>query len=391
MLIFEAIFTLLRRSLGSVLKAMFGWATLALFGEVREKESKFLTVVVAAAAVWPLLLVGTVFPRQAALVLAVLPVPEGAPEEILRGVWIALTLLIPLGVGWALSRRNAAAEKRPWWKSLLLGFPTTLGIGLGFLFVCVAVPARKVSALASGRKEEHVAMAIAPEDYTKTVAGLRDALRRGGILLERREPPWSTRALGKLLHVFAGAILKAYQPEKLEYMCADEIEMTFYPNGVRLYGSEAMTARAHALLAESATDTPAMLCMTPEGQEIEHRIKALWKRRRDPNARLDADVQATAREMTETTLGFQEWETLYRQLLQVLVASRGASRLLQTALAGQGADRRSRRTQPRRLRRAARSARSYGGDRLRKEASDRSLKLIEKLADRMLGFLARRP
>ena len=369
---------------------MFGWATLALFGEVRQKESKFLTLVVAAAAVWPLLLVGTVFPRQAALVLAVLPVPEGAPEEIIRGVWIALTLLIPLGVGWALSRRSAAAEERPWWKSLLLGFPTTLGIGLGFLFVCVAVPARKVSALASGRKEEHVAMAIAPEDYTKTVAGLRDALRRGGIVLERQEAPWSTRALGKLLHVFAGAILKAYQPEELEYMCADEIEMTFYPNGVRLYGSEAMTARAHSLLAESATDTPAMLCMTPEGQEIEHRIKVLWKRRREANARLDADMQATAREMTATTLDFQEWETLYRQLLQVLVASRGASRLLQTALARQGADRRSRRTPARRLRRAARSARTFGGDRLRKEASDGSLKLIEKLADRVLGFLARR-
>jgi hypothetical protein len=396
-LIFEAIFTLLRRSLGSVLRAMFGWATLALFGEVREKERSFLTVVVAAAAVWPLLLVGTVFPRQAALVLAVLPIPEGTPESIMRGVWIALTILIPLSVGWALSRRNAAAEKRAWWKGLLLGFPTTLGIGLGFLFVCVAVPARKLSALASGRKEEHVALAIAPDDYSETVARLREALRRGGIPLERRETPWSTRALGRLLHVFAGAVLRTYQPQNLEYLCANEIEMTFYPNGIRLYGSQSMTARAHALIAESATDTPAMLCMAPEGQEIEHRIKALWKRRREANVRLDADVRAVARELSETTLGFQDWETLYRQLLQVLVASRGASRLLQTALAGTpgtaqapGADERRRRAGAKRLRGAARRARAYGGNRLRKEASDGSLKLIEKLAERMLGILTGR-
>ena len=79
MLILEAVFAFLRRSLGSVLRAMFGWATLALFGEVREKERPLLTVVVAAAAVWPFLLVGTIFPRPAALLLAITPVPEGAP------------------------------------------------------------------------------------------------------------------------------------------------------------------------------------------------------------------------------------------------------------------------------------------------------------------------
>jgi len=111
----------------------------------------------------------------------------------------------------------------------------------------------------------------------------------------------------------------------------------------------------------------------------------------------DADVRAVARELSETTLGFQDWETLYRQLLQVLVASRGASRLLQTALAGTpgtaqapGADERRRRAGAKRLRGAARRARAYGGNRLRKEASDGSLKLIEKLAERMLGILTGR-
>jgi uncharacterized membrane protein YhaH (DUF805 family) len=380
-LIFEAIFAFLRRSLGSVLRAMFGWATLALFGEVREKERPLLTLVVAAAAVWPLLLVGTIFPRPAALVLAVLPVPKGTPESIMRGVWIALTLLIPLGVGWALSRRNRD-RKRSWWKSLLLGFPTTLGLGLAFLFVCVAVPVRKVSALAAGRKEEHVPLAIAPEDYTTTVAKLGEALARGGIAAAPRRPPWGTRVLGRLLHAFAGAVLKAYQPEDLAFLCTDEIEMTFYPNGVRLYGDEAITARAHSLLAEAAMTTPALLCMSPEGQKLEERIRVLWKRRHEQTARLDADVQSMARELAETPLGF-----LYRELLQVVVASRGASKLIESALGG-GRD--SGKNRVRRLRHAARRARSYGGETLRKAAADRSLKVIEKVADRMLRMFAGR-
>ncbi len=399
MLIFEAIFAFLRRSLGSVLRAMFGWATLALFGEVREKERPLLTLVVAAAAVWPLLLVGHRFPAAGG---AASRGPAGArrarPNRSCAGVWIALTLLIPLGrrLGALTRRKRRGPKRRSRWKRLLLGFPTTLGLGLGFLFVCVAVPVRKVRGVRLRPKGGARSLwRFAPEDYTETVAKLREALTRGGVPVEPREPPWGTRALGRLLHVFAGAVLSAYQPENLEYLCTDEIEMTFYPNGVRLYGGEAVTARAHALLAESATATPALLCMSPDGQEIEHRVKMLWKRRAERNARLDRDVQALARELADTTLGFRDWETLYRELLQVVVASRGASRLIQTALAGRAVAApegkgEPRRVPVRRLRRAARRARAYSGATLRKEASDRSLKLIEKLAERVFGILTRR-
>ncbi len=390
MLILEAIFTFLRRSLGSMLRALFGWATLALFGEVREKERPFLTLVVAAAAVWPFLLVGTIFPRQAALLLAIVPVPKGTPESIVRGIWIVLTVAIPFGVGWALSRRTRAPEERGWGKALLLGIPTTLGLGLGFLFVCVAVPVRKLAALFSGKKEEHVALAMAPEDYSSTVAQLREALLAGGVPIESRPAPWGTRALGKLLHIFAGAILRSYQPENLEFSASPEIQLTFYPNGVRLYGGETVTARAHALLVECATGTPALLTMSPEGQKLEKRIKALWARRRDAHPELDRDVQELARELADTSLGFRDWETLYRELLQLVVASRGASRLIQRTLEKDEEKAGRRRRPRRRLRNAIHSARGRGGKRLREIAADRSLKLIERLAYRMLAIFARR-
>ena len=388
MLILEAIFAFLRRSLGSMLRALFGWATLALFGEVREKERPFLTLVVAAAAVWPFLLVGTVFPRQAALLLAIVPVPKGTPESIVRAVWILLTVAIPLGVGWALSRRTRRPDERGWGKALLLGFPTTLGLGLGFLFVCVAVPVRKIAALFSGRKEEHVPLAVAPEDYMETVAKLREALVRGGVPVSPRPPPWGTRALGKVLHLFAGAVLRSYQPEDLEFSASADIQMTFYPNGVRLYGEEFVTARAHALIVESAAGTPALLTMSPEGQKLEKRIKDLWARRRDARAEFDRELQKAARELADTPLGFRDWETLYRELLQLVVASRGASHLIQRSI--EKAEGPGRRYRPRRIRRAVHTARSRGGERLRQAAADRSLKLIERLADRMLSIFAKR-
>ena len=389
MLLLEALFAFLRRSLGSILRALFGWATLALFGEVREKERTFLTIVVAAAAVWPLLLVGTIFPRQAALLLAVVPVPKGTPESVVRGVWIGLTLLIPFGVGFALSRRSGS-RRGGGWRGALLGFPATLGIGLGFLFVCIAVPARKVAALASNRKEDHVPLAVPPEDYTATAAQLQRALARGGLAVERREPPWGTRMLGRLLHVFAGAILGRYQPKEMVYLRSPGLAVTIYPNGVQLYGRESDTARAHALVVESATGTAALLTMSAEAQKIEQRIKHLWKRRGERRASIEPGLMAVARELAETPMGFTDWETLYRELLQIVVASRGASRLIEVSFAERkkpGSQSPSRR---RSLSRVTRRARTYGGEGLRRAAAAGSLKIIEKLADRMLRIFAPR-
>ncbi|MGE5414968.1 MAG: hypothetical protein ACM3NW_12385, partial [Syntrophomonadaceae bacterium] len=367
------------------LRAIFGWATLALFGEVPEDEKTLLTATVGAAALWPFLVTGTVFPRQAALFLTVVPVPKGTPEEVVRIVWIVLTVAVPLGVGWALSRRRAAAIPR--WKSVFMGFPAALGIGLAFLVACVAVPARKLAALARGRKDEHVPLAIEPEDYSKTVARLRQALDRAGIRLSPREPPWATRVLGRILHAFAGGVLGTYLPKRLQFLWSPQVELTFYPNGVRVSGTEGHTSRAHALLAESATSSPALQCMSADGQKAEKRLKALWARREEGGS-LDAAIQREARRLAAASLDYDDWQILYRELLQVLVASRGAQALIRTAMEEAETGKESR--VPARFGRVVGRARSYGSDRLASAAANRSADVFAKLLGRMFGALGRR-
>jgi hypothetical protein len=391
MVLLQALFALIRRSLGSVLKAIFGWATLALFGEVREDERALLTATVGAAAIWPFLVVGTAFPRQAAVFLTIVPVPKGTPEEIVRAVWIALTALVPLGVGWALSRRDSAAGSDRW-KRILAGFPATLGLGAAFLLACVAVPIRKLSAMARGRKDDHVPLAIPAEDYAATVLRMREALEDAGVPVLPQRPPWATRALGRILHVFAGAVLGAYLPEKLEFLHSPELELTFYPNGVRVFGAEKTTARAHALIAEVATASPALQCMSPEGQEIEKRIKNLWGRRQGES--IDRAIRAEARRLAEASLDYDDWQILFRELLQVVVAARGASSLIRRAVEKRSDAAReepSRQCGPgRRLRRTVREARSYGRSRLQAPAAKRSLDVFQSLVGGVLGLLARR-
>jgi hypothetical protein len=384
----QALFALLRRSLGSVLKAIFGWATLALFGEVREDERGLLTATVAAAAIWPFLVTGTVFPRQAALFLTIVPVPKGTPAEIVRVIWIVLTLLVPLGVGWALSRRSRRADG-PAWKSVLMGFPASLGIGLAFLVACVAVPVRKLVAMARGRKDEHVPLAIEPEAYASTVEPLRRALARAGIHLQPRRPPRATRVLGRILHAFAGEVLGAYIPERLVFLWSPHLELTFYPNGVRVSGSESRTARAHALLAEAATASPALQCMSPEGQKIEKRLKALWERRKQAAA-LDDAIQREARRLAAASIDYDDWQILYRELLQVLVASRGAEGVLRTAMEEAETGRESPARRVTRFGSVLSRARTYGQSSIASVATNRGADVFARILDRVLGAIAGR-
>ena len=58
MAILQALISYLSRSAGKALNAIFGWAVVALFGQTSQKEQTVLSAVVAAAAAWPLLLLG---------------------------------------------------------------------------------------------------------------------------------------------------------------------------------------------------------------------------------------------------------------------------------------------------------------------------------------------
>ncbi len=126
-----------------------------------------LSIAVGAAAAWPLLVIGVVFPKQAALVLALLPLPEQTPASLVRVVWIVLAVATPVGVGWIMAR-SAPPSRGGGWRRLLLGFPATLGLGLAFLVACVAVPITKLAAFAARKKEEHVALVVPPEEYEPT-------------------------------------------------------------------------------------------------------------------------------------------------------------------------------------------------------------------------------
>src|SRR5690349_12827215 len=152
MAILQALLTLLGRSAGKILNAVFGWAVRALFGQTSSREQSFLSAIVAAAVAWPLLLVGIAAPKVAALLIAFVPIPHWVPAWIVRVVWLALAVLVPFGVGIALAAKGPPQVRRESLvKRVLRGIPVTIGMATAFIIMFVSVPVMRFAALVRRR------------------------------------------------------------------------------------------------------------------------------------------------------------------------------------------------------------------------------------------------
>ena len=87
MAILQALIAFLGRSAGKSPERGLGWAVRALFGGTSGTESRLLTVVVALAALWPILLVGIAWPKVAVFALTFVPLPKWVSDETVRWVW----------------------------------------------------------------------------------------------------------------------------------------------------------------------------------------------------------------------------------------------------------------------------------------------------------------
>ncbi len=335
MVLLQGLFAYVRRSASSIVKALFGWAVRALFGDVTKTEESVLSGVVGAAAIWPLLLVGVAFPKIAAAVLAFVPLSRNAPEWLVRTIWIVLAAIVPFAVGIAVSIRSSApprSEGRA--RRMLRGFPITLGLASAFAAAFVISPFRRLRALARGRRDEHVPIVVDASVYHRVAEQIRRTLVWGGIRVERVRAPASLTAPARLLRFFAGRAFSHRFPRRLEFLTGRNLDVVVNPNGITLQGHPDITARAHALVAEELTHSLAFQTTDPEAQRVEKEIKAVWAvldtdpPRHAGSPALLARLAEIGRELTQLAVPFDEWEVVYREMLQLARALHGGPSLL---------------------------------------------------------------
>jgi hypothetical protein len=312
-----------------------GWAVGALFGQTTRREGIFLSLIVVAAVAWPILLVGIVAPKIAVQMIALVPLPDGVPSWIVRLGWIALALVIPLGVGVAVSVKTPPAMRSgSQIARVLRGFPITVGLASAFAIIFVSVPIMRAAALMRRQKITDIPLIMSASAYHEVAAKICEVLNRQGLSLRAAEPGWWVSAPLRLLTWLGGESLRSHVPKRFEHFVAHDLALSLYPSGLVLRGRPARLTWAHGLVAEAVVHTEGLQTIDPKAQALEQRLRPLWRSYDlDPAGRArSADVahelEQVTRDLRTLQVDWDDWQVLYRQILQLGRAAHGERQLL---------------------------------------------------------------
>ncbi len=338
MVIVQAIFSLLSKLAGKVLNAVFGWAVVALFGRSSPRQQTVLTGLVGAAAVWPLLLVGIAVPKIAALVIAFVPYSRHIPTLVLRFIWIALALGVPIAIGLVVANKAPPGSPRESFaKRVVRGFPITAGIAGAFVLMFVVVPVLRLLSIARGRQDEHVPMLTTGAGYERVAAIIDVILQRHRLNARRAPPAWWLMAPARVLGFFGGRALRGFMPADLAYWLGPGLELALYPSDLLIRGAKSKASWAHGVLSEGLTRGPGLQTLDADAQKLEQQIRDIWAAVEEETERRDVAALheryvAIAAELGKIAVPYDDWQVLYRETVQLGRALDGEPQLLELAL-----------------------------------------------------------
>jgi hypothetical protein len=343
--ILQGLISLLTRSVGKIFSSLFDWAVIALFGRAEGSRKVLLSGLVGAAAIWPVLLVGIAAPKLVLFVVAFVPLSDSVPAGVMRALWIALAVLVPVTVGIVLKVQAPSDRPRPGWLgSIARGFPITLGLCAAFLLLLITVPVLRISSAVRGRQDVDVPLLTTGQSYDVATKLVAETLRRHGIPMAETSPPWWSALPSSILQRVGREALTPYVRARSAYFRGGDLEVTLYPNALMIRGSVADAARAHGVLVEALTGHADMLqTVSAEAQDIERQIQRVWTvYRENPEAHrnawaLSSRLSDIAAEIARRSLSFDEWQVVYRQALQLSRALNGEPQLVEQALGQESA------------------------------------------------------
>jgi hypothetical protein len=139
-----------------------------------------------------------------------------------------------------------------------------------------------------------------------------------------------------VLRVLGGRLLAEQIPRDIYFFRSDELDVVANPNGITLQGEKKAAARAHGWICETATLGPGLQTVDAAAQALEHELKDIWavfrrdRRSHTRSAVLRSAIHALSKKLEKTNVDFDDWQVLYREILQVARAIEGEPQLFQT-------------------------------------------------------------
>jgi hypothetical protein len=314
-----------------------GWMVEALFGKTTGHRRRLFQALIAAAIVWPVLLFGILVPKLAVQILAFVPLPDSVPAWTVRLVWIALAVFIPLAVGAAVAvQAPTSARHGPLVWRVLRGYPITVGVTVSFGIIFLSVPVIQLATLIRKQASIAIPLIMDASAYRQVARRACHVLNRQGFSFRPADPGWWVTLPMAVLTRLGGDALRSNVPDRLEHFETDDLTMSLYPSGLLLRGQRERLTWAHGLIAEAVVHTDGLQTTDPKALAFERRLRPLWRRYdADPgtcpgDADLIRDLERLTRDLKIVQIDWDDWQVLYRQLLQLARAVHGEPPLLES-------------------------------------------------------------
>jgi hypothetical protein len=307
-----------------------GWAVEAVFGRTTAHQRTLFLSLIGAAIVWPVLLFGILVPKLAVQVISFVPLPETVPNWTVRVVWIALAVLIPIGVGVAVTiKAPRATGHRPLVIRVLCGFPITVGLTVSFGIILIGFPVMRFAGLVRKQKSIDIPLIMDAAAYRQIADHICDVLNRQGFLFRPAEAGWWMSIPIRLLARMGGELLRSHLPARFMHFVDEDLTMSLYPSGLLLRGKPERLTMAHGLIAEWIVHTDGLQTMDPKALALERRLRPLWRRYDDGpedamhDETLLRELGRVTQDLKVLQIGWEDWQVLYRQILQLARAVHG--------------------------------------------------------------------
>jgi hypothetical protein len=325
---------LIGRFAGKVLTTTLGWASMLLFGQVPANRQIVLVLITFGSVVWAALAVGVVLPYVGAFLVAAVPAPDLISESWLRLAMLVGALIVPAIVGVAtifvIEPPNRPRDVAAIATQVVRGYPLSAALAVTLVVLALVGIARFVHHLALRWTEAHIAVVVRPGGYDQVVADLERALDDAGLEMSRRPAPAILAVPGRVLATIAGAGIRSLVPDRLVQLAGPGLEVGLYPSDIAISGDRTRVARARAAIGSRLLATAAWMTTSAEAQEIERRLERLSAAAvpggapGGPDGAVGgsrevavAELKAIDEALAILVVPHDEWEVLYRELLQV--------------------------------------------------------------------------
>jgi hypothetical protein len=336
MALISGFFALVGRFAGRLVDTSLGWATVLLFGKVAAGRQTILSFIALGALAWVVALLGIFLPGIGLFLLASLPLPKFIDLTWLRVAMIVTAAALPLVIGVA-AVLVADKDRRPKGAGLiagvLRGYPFTLLLAFTMAFLAIVSIIRKAFSLARRHEVSHVPLIVKPGGYDQVMDDLESVLNEADLDVHRAPAPGILSAPPRLLAAVAGPSLGALVPDRLMLLKAPGLDILVYPSDLAIEGTKPLLARARAAIAVRLTAAPAYMTTSAEAEKVEDQIRLVVDRsngvggpKGTPFAHatiapgpgeLQARLDRIDTQLASITVDFDEWQTLYRERLQV--------------------------------------------------------------------------